>query len=871
MANIQYADDGIYTVNFYAEDDCGNRATGTRTINVRERQFTISFDSKGGSVVSAILVNEGDDATNFQSPTKEGVAFKGWYDNPYCYGDPVTIIEDVQQDYTLYAKWGDESYFAAFFTDKTLALQIPESQRQNYVNTHGAILNEYPGLDDEHDYVFATSVDRYWYGRRAEVETVIIASPMKPTSLDYWFKEIGRCTVFDGESNINTTRCTSMKQTFMGFNFNVLTGLVLDLSTWNVSNVTNFRQTFMQAWLAGADVSTWNTSSATDMYYMFSEFHNTTGDKSLDLSSFDFSDVTTLEGMFSQTSLTRLALGNPDTSSCTKFVDMFYGTQLRTIISDDFDTSSQANTNEYLFQSSSAVVGGNGTTYDSSKIGSTMAVVDKAGRDGYFTMPTTVRIKVYSSPAIMDEVIVPTGVEFTPTWREQPSSIFKGWHFNSSLTDPAFTSFIPANSCSIYAEYADARTLTYHFNNGDPDVTESVEVGTTVRLSWTPSMPGYQFVGWYDNSSLVGEPIESVTVGTSNIDVYAKYEEIISDMHVYFYNSDTQQGTLILSVPNDESIIDQLKQTYGSYTKKYYNKQSGIMDWRSDGIASQAHHVRSYGAKSVLSPMYNVFGSFNSLIDCDLSALTYSSRFTDDAQTNMTFAFQGCRAMTSVTFPSQAHYSSTPINWRCTEMFESCSSLTATSPMPCADISSADAMYRDCTKLQVAQFGQPFERAGTMRGMFDNCEKLQTVSFPSSFNTAVLQDTRRMFAGCTELTTIDNIDKLTYGATWLVISLEDMFFNCSSLTSLDLSGWTLDPSILVNFTNVFYGCSSLTTIKVPSTFDLSPTSKTVDNWCFNCTSLRGGQGTTYNSSMSSSRSHARVDGGTSAPGLFTQA
>ena len=104
MANIQYADDGIYTVDFHAEDDCGNRATGTRTINVRELQFTISFDSKGGSAVSSIRVNEGDDATGFAEPTKEGVTFKGWYDNYYCYGDPITIIEDVQTDYTLYAK-----------------------------------------------------------------------------------------------------------------------------------------------------------------------------------------------------------------------------------------------------------------------------------------------------------------------------------------------------------------------------------------------------------------------------------------------------------------------------------------------------------------------------------------------------------------------------------------------------------------------------------------------------------------------------------------------------------------------------------------------------------------------------------------------
>ena len=39
---------------------------------------------------------------------------------------------------------------------------------------------------------------------------------------------------------------------------------------------------------------------------------------------------------------------------------------------------------------------------------------------------------------------------------------------------------------------------------------------------------------------------------------------------------------------------------------------------------------------------------------------------------------------------------------------------------------------------------------------------------------------------------------------------------------------------------------------------------------FNCTSLVGGQGTTYNSSNPTDKTYAHIDGGTSNPGYFSE-
>ena len=92
-----------------------------------------------------------------------------------------------------------------------------------------------------------------------------------------------------------------------------------------------------------------------------------------------------------------------------------------------------------------------------------------------------------------------------------------------------------------------------------------------------------------------------------------------------------------------------------------------------------------------------------------------------------------------------------------------------------------------------------------------------------------------------------------------------MFLECTSLTSLDLSGF--NTSKVTNMNQLFYPCSSLKTIYVGSGW--STEAVTEGNYIFNgCTSLVGGAGTRYDSNHVD-KTYARIDGGTSAPGYFT--
>ena len=64
--------------------------------------ITITFDSKGGSIVDPITINKGTELTLPKDPTYAGYTFKGWYDTNET---PIHNNALLKEDTTLYAKW----------------------------------------------------------------------------------------------------------------------------------------------------------------------------------------------------------------------------------------------------------------------------------------------------------------------------------------------------------------------------------------------------------------------------------------------------------------------------------------------------------------------------------------------------------------------------------------------------------------------------------------------------------------------------------------------------------------------------------------------------------------------------------------------
>ena len=129
----------------------------------------------------------------------------------------------------------------------------------------------------------------------------------------------------------------------------------------------------------------------------------------------------------------------------------------------------------------------------------------------------------------------------------------------------------------------------------------------------------------------------------------------------------------------------------------------------------------------------------------------------------------------------------------------------------------------------------------------------------SNFDTSKVTDMGAMFSD-SQATTLD----LSNFDTSKVTDMSDMF-NGSKATTLDLSSF--DTSNVINMGWMFYNAKNLKTIYASDKFNTNNVTES-SSMFINSTKLVGGKGTKYNSSYID-KTYARIDGGTSNPGYFT--
>ena len=148
-------------------------------------------------------------------------------------------------------------------------------------------------------------------------------------------------------------------------------------------------------------------------------------------------------------------------------------------------------------------------------------------------------------------------------------------------------------------------------------------------------------------------------------------------------------------------------------------------------------------------------------------------------------------------------------------------------------------------------------KLNNMLGMFWSSQA--TTLDISNFDTSNVTSMGSMFSN-SQATTLDvsgfNTSKVT--------NMYNMFASSKAVT-LDLSSF--DTSNVTNMGYMFNNANNLKTIYVSSKFNIDTVTSST-NMFYGCTSLVGGSGTKYNSNYID-KTYARIDGGTSNPGYFT--
>ncbi len=150
-------------------------------------------------------------------------------------------------------------------------------------------------------------------------------------------------------------------------------------------------------------------------------------------------------------------------------------------------------------------------------------------------------------------------------------------------------------------------------------------------------------------------------------------------------------------------------------------------------------------------------------------------------------------------------------------------------------------------------------------GWSEDPSKVKKIIIDPSFTDFIPTDCSDWFESFVSLTEIEGLNYLN---TSEVTSMNDMFFNCHNLTSLDLSSF--DTYKVRRMDNMFANCNNLQTIFVGANWSTQELTDFVKKFEIfeGCVNLKGGLGTTYDEKHINGY-YAHVDGGADNPGYFT--
>ena len=188
-------------------------------------------------------------------------------------------------------------------------------------------------------------------------------------------------------------------------------------------------------------------------------------------------------------------------------------------------------------------------------------------------------------------------------------------------------------------------------------------------------------------------------------------------------------------------------------------------------------------------------------------------------------------------------------------MFKGCNSIETLdlsnfdfSNMSSGDYNGIGSLVYDCMNLKTIIFPSTvsFKNTGiNLSSMFFRCSSLTSLDL-SGFNTTNVNKMNHLFYGCSSLTSLD----LSNFNTSKVTNMGSMFNGCSSLTSLDLSNF--NTSKVTNMGNMFNDCSSLTSLDLSNWNTSNVTDmRNIFTFCSKLSNLTLGTDWASNSSISS--------------------
>ncbi len=679
---------------------------------------------------------------------------------------------------------------------------------------------------------FTSADERGWNEYCENIEQVVFVEAFAGceaiTSTRYWFQNFTNLTTIIGLGNLKTNNVTDMASMFDGCSS--LTSL--DLGGFETSQVTDMTYIFAGcSGLTSLDVNGFNTSNTKSMAGMFRDCSGLT---SLDISAFDTSEATEMSEMFSGCSgLTSLDLGdNFNTSNVTTMNSMFSGcSNLSNLDVSGFETPEVTNMGAMFNNCSMLTSLDLGDNFNTSNVTNMEAMFSGCSNLESLDISNFNTAHVTNMGSMFGGCSKLTTLDLSGFDTSSATDLGHMFALCSGLTSLDVTGFNTSNATNMVCMFEGCSGLT-SLDVSNFDTSNATNLSSMFILC--SGLTSLDVSGFNTSNATDLSSMFAGCSGLTSLDVSGSF--------------DTSNATNLSAMFEDCSSLTNLDLS-GFNTANATNLSSMFI--RCSGLTSL--DVSNFNTANV-TDMGNMFDGCSKLVSLDVSGLNTVN------VTNMGYMFSDCLKLTS---PLDVSEFNTANVVRMDYMFNHCESLTAldVSNFNTANVTTMGSMFNYCSNLEsldVSNFNT--EKVTYMAWMFADCSNLTSLDV-SNFNTTNVTDMGAMFTSCSGLTELDLSNFDTSNTTTL-----ELFFNkCSGLTSLDLSNF--NTANVKNMDSMFSQCSGLETISTGNEWSTENIESGAGMFT-GCTALVGGAGTTYDANHVD-YTYARVDGGATNPGYFT--
>jgi len=465
--------------------------------------YTVTFDTDGGTTVAAQTVEEGQVAIKPADPTKEGFTFAGWFVGETAYDFSSAVTANL----TVKAKWTQNTYTVIFDTDgaaaidaETVAYGATATKPADPIKEGFTFMGWFVG-DAAYDFTAPVKANVEIKAKWAEITYTVTFDTDGAEAIEAQ-------TVAFGGTATKPQDPTKEGFTFAGWTVN---GEAYDFATVLTADVT-----IKATWAEITYTVTFDTDNGAEATTETVKFGGTATKPAdptkegytfvgwtVNGEAYDFATVLTAD-------VTIKATWAEIAYTVTFDTDGAAAIEAQTVAFGGTATKPADPTKEGFTFAGWTV---NGEAYDFA----TVLTADVTIKATWAEITYTVTFDTDNGAEATTETVKFGGTATKPADPTKDGFTFAGWTVNGEAYD--FATVLTAD-VTIKATWAEITyTVTFDTDNGAEATTETVKFGGTATKPADPTKDGFYFMGWTVN----GEAYDFATVLTGDITVKAEW------------------------------------------------------------------------------------------------------------------------------------------------------------------------------------------------------------------------------------------------------------------------------------------------------------------------------------------------------------